>query len=178
MAVDQGGGVPHDGVVPVNEQLREIFGDATQTQVSEHLRAAGIKEASQSTVSAWLNGRVPTLEQLAQIEDAYNVRRGTVSTKAGYIDGGVIQARRKRRTTTRTPDDLASLVAEVREFLTLAKQRRSDIDDMLAEAREVSAAARDASEGMADLVLAVAEIRDFVRRREAALARRPGELEP
>lgn len=72
--------------MPVNEQLREIFGDATQTEISAHLQARGLEEGSQTTVSAWLRGvRQPSNEQLAQIESIYGLERGTILVRAGFI---------------------------------------------------------------------------------------------
>ena len=83
------------------------------------------------------------------------------------------------------PEDVAALVAEMREFMAIARERRGDIDEMFTRVEEVSRAALVATEGMADLTRMVRTqseridmIADFVRRREAALVRRPGELEP
>lgn len=141
MAVDQGRANPHDGPVPVSEQLREIFGHATQMEISAHLKANGLREASQSTVSAWLRDRVPSLDQLAKIEDIYGVQRGTVLTKAGYIDGGVLGDQRKRRPAA-PPNDIAKvleLARSMREGLEKSQSRDDKLSDIINLCEKISA---------------------------------------
>lgn len=65
--------------------LRDIFHPATQTEVAEVLRQAGMK-TQQTMVSTWYRGRVPSDEQLAIIEDTYGYPRGWVLYRAGMID--------------------------------------------------------------------------------------------
>lgn len=124
MAVDQGRAHRHDGVVPVNEQLREIFGDATQMEISANLKAHGLEEGSQTTVSAWLRGaRKPTLDQLAQIEDIYGLERGTVLARAGYISDAA-----KAQAPTQSPAD----------FMTESRARFDQASDVLSEVSAVA----------------------------------------
>ena len=128
MPVDQGRAHRHDGVVPVAEQLREIFGANTQMQISEHLRANGLDEGSQTTVSAWLRGsRVPTNDQLAKIEDIYGVERGTILVRAGYISDAA-----KELTPTPAGDDVSDLVAALRQAVTKSDGRDSKLDQIIA----------------------------------------------
>lgn len=129
MAVDQGCARRHDGVVPVHEQLREIFGPHTQTEISAHLKAHGLHEGSQSTVSAWLGGRrVPDNNQLAQIEDIYGLERGTILVQAGYIS----QAAKGAAPTPAGDDQLAVIHDAAEQALRL-------LSKLSAEVRQVNA---------------------------------------
>jgi hypothetical protein len=82
-------------------------------------------------------------------------------------------------------DPQADLIARMERFMAFAQERRADIDQMLARIERLQDTAVQAVNAVADLGEAVLEQRtqlrhidDFVRRREAALELRPGELAP
>lgn len=180
MAVDQGGSGRHSDRVPVKEQLREIFGGTTQVKVAEHLTAHGLT-TTQSTVSAWLRGRMPDLDQLARIEDIYGVPRGTVLVRAGYIAGHLAEDTPVHTWEPHAPDDI---VAAVRQAIADGEERSAKMNEVIAASNEATAALAEVHQDLATLMRLVREqqvkvdtIADFADRRRSALARRSGELD-
>lgn len=95
--------------------LRELFAHNSQTAIAAALTASGLT-CDQTKVSAWLRGRVPTIEQLAAIEDWAGKPRGWILARSGYgnlaevepltqPDGGAVAALERR---------LSALEAQVR----------------------------------------------------------------
>lgn len=70
----------------------ELWAGRTGTDVTAFLKAAGMV-VDQNKVSAWKRDRVPTIEQLAEIEQAHGLPRGWILWRAGYIDAEALVAR-------------------------------------------------------------------------------------
>jgi len=76
----------------IEDVLAELFVGETQAQVTSRLVAGRMGEVYQAKVSAWLRGRRPSLEQLAEIERIYGQPRGYVLWRAGFIDAEALAA--------------------------------------------------------------------------------------
>lgn len=72
---------PREAEHPVCASVRKIRLEVGVTQVELALRL----EIPQTYVSKWEIDRLPTVDQIAAIEDALKVPRGTVLRDAGYI---------------------------------------------------------------------------------------------
>ena len=70
----------------------ELWAGRTGIDVTAFLRAAGMV-VDQNKVSAWKRDRVPTIEQLAEIEQAHGLPRGWILWRAGYTDAEALVAR-------------------------------------------------------------------------------------
>jgi hypothetical protein len=73
--------------VTITKALNELWprGRFSQQEIADKLTAAGLP-TDQTKVSAWLRYRVPEPDQLAAIEDAYEIPRGWLLYRAGFID--------------------------------------------------------------------------------------------
>lgn len=70
----------------IHEVLRrELWAGMTGRETSEFLRTMGV-DADQMKVGAWKRDRIPSLEQLAQIEAAHELPRGWILWRAGGVD--------------------------------------------------------------------------------------------
>lgn len=69
----------------IRRALIDIFGNAIQKDVAQRLTEFGLP-TDQTKVSAWLRGRVPTIEQMNAIEDCYGLPHGKILADAGFID--------------------------------------------------------------------------------------------
>ena len=69
----------------------ELWAGRTGIDVTAFLKAAGMV-VDQNKVSAWKRDRVPTIEQLAEIEQAHGLPRGWILWRAGYIDAEALVA--------------------------------------------------------------------------------------
>ena len=107
----------------------ELWASHTGIDVTAFLKAAGMV-VDQNKVSAWKRDRVPTIEQLAEIEHAHGLPRGWILWRAGYIDAEALVARGSTPPAaividTPTPAELVKQLAEMRADITkLMKQRR------------------------------------------------------
>ena len=70
----------------------ELWAGRTGIDVTAFLKAAGMV-VDQNKVSAWKRDRVPTIEQLAEIEQAHGLPRGWILWRAGYTDAEALVAR-------------------------------------------------------------------------------------
>ena len=70
----------------------ELWAGRTGADVTAFLQAAGMV-VDQNKVSAWKRDRVPSLEQLAEIEAAHQLPRGWILWRAGYIDAEALITR-------------------------------------------------------------------------------------
>lgn len=76
----------------VNNVLRdELWIGRTGAHVSAFLEAAGMK-VDQTKISGWKRDRAPSLEQMAEIEQAHGLPRGWILWRAGYIDAEALVA--------------------------------------------------------------------------------------
>lgn len=65
--------------------LREMFGDVPQRETAARITEYGLL-TDQTTVSAWLRGRVPNLEQMEGLERCFERPLGWVYFRAGFVD--------------------------------------------------------------------------------------------
>lgn len=72
-------------VANVNDVLKELWQGRTGAELSAFLGAAGMN-VDQTKVSGWKRDRAPSLEQMAEIEQAHGLPRGWILWRAGYID--------------------------------------------------------------------------------------------
>ena len=117
--------------VDITAVLREeLWGGQTTQAVTDFLKAAGMSGMYVEKVDAWKRDRVPSLEQLAEIEHAHGLPRGWVLWRAGYIDAEALVARGDTpppaiSIDTPTPAELAAQMVQMRADITkLMKQRR------------------------------------------------------
>ena len=100
-----------DDGMEYTEALREVFSHKTQTVIAAELSALGLP-CDQTKVSAWMRGRVPTIEQLAIIEDWAGLPRGWVLARSGY---GNIPGVKPVSSSGASLDQLRARVAELTE---------------------------------------------------------------
>ena len=117
--------------VDITAVLREeLWAGQTTQAVTDFLKAAGMSGMYVEKVGAWKRDRVPSLEQLAEIEHAHGLPRGWVLWRAGYIDAEGLVARGNTpppaiSIDTPTPAELAAQMVQMRADITkLMKQRR------------------------------------------------------
>lgn len=79
-------------VANVNDVLKELWQGRTGAELSAFLGAAGMN-VDQTKVSGWKRDRAPSLEQMAEIEQAHGLPRGWILWRAGYIDAEGLVAR-------------------------------------------------------------------------------------
>ena len=115
-------------VANVNDVLREeLWIGRTGADVSAFLEAAGMK-VDQTKVSGWKRDRAPSLEQMAEIEQAHGLPRGWILWRAGYIDAEALVARGDTpppaiSVETLSPVEVAKQLAELRAgLLAITKQ--------------------------------------------------------
>jgi hypothetical protein len=91
--VDGDGKLSHDARMSIAAALRELMEcERTQTSAAERITAHGLR-TDQTKVSAWMRGaRVPNVEQLAVIEEAFDRPRGWVLAQAGFVDPAALTA--------------------------------------------------------------------------------------
>lgn len=70
--------------------LRELFHGETQAAVAQRLTDGGMNAVSQTTVSAWRRNRVPSLDQMRQIEGIYEKPLGWILQRAGFVDAAAL----------------------------------------------------------------------------------------
>jgi hypothetical protein len=74
-------------VTTINEVLRnELWARLSAQKVVDYLNNAGMQNVYIEKIGAWKRDRVPSLEQMAQIEAAHQLPHGWVLWRAGYID--------------------------------------------------------------------------------------------
>ena len=112
----------------ISDVLGELFAGETQAQVTSRLVSMGMMGVQQPKVSAWLRGRRPSLEQLAEIERIYGQPRGWILWRAGFIDAATLAA----LDYDGELDDLAP-PADVDEVA----QLRAEVDGLRADIREL-----------------------------------------
>ena len=117
--------------VDITAVLREeLWAGQTTQAVTDFLKAAGMSGMYVEKVGAWKRDRVPSLEQLAEIEHAHRLPRGWVLWRAGYIDAAAPVAVGDTPPAaividTPTPAELVKQLAEMRaDIAKLMKQRR------------------------------------------------------
>ena len=115
--------------VDITAVLREeLWAGQTTQAVTDFLKAAGMSGMYVEKVGAWKRDRVPSLEQLAEIEHAHGLPRGWVLWRAGYIDAEALVARGNTPPAaisidTPTLAELAAELAELRAgFVKITKQ--------------------------------------------------------
>jgi len=115
--------------VDITAVLREeLWAGQTTQAVTDFLKAAGMSGMYVEKVGAWKRDRVPSLEQLAEIEHAHGLPRGWVLWRAGYIDAEGLVARGNTPPAaisidTPTLAELAAQLAELRAgFVKITKQ--------------------------------------------------------
>ena len=115
--------------VDITAVLREeLWAGQTTQAVTDFLKAAGMSGMYVEKVGAWKRDRVPSLEQLAEIEHAHGLPRGWVLWRAGYIDAEALVARGNTppaaiNINTPTLAELAAELAELRAgFVKITKQ--------------------------------------------------------
>jgi hypothetical protein len=120
----------HNVHVDITAVLRdELWAGQTTQSVADFLKAAGMSGMYVEKVGAWKRDRVPSLEQLAEIEHAHGLPRGWVLWRAGYIDAEALVARGDTpppaiSIDTPTPAELAALMAQMRADITKLMKRR------------------------------------------------------
>jgi hypothetical protein len=121
----------HNVHVDINAVLREeLWAGQTAQAVVDFLKAGGMANVYLEKVANWKRDRVPSLEQLAEIEHAHGLPRGWVLWRAGYIDAEALVARGDTpppaiSIDTPTPAELAAQMVQMRADITkLMKQRR------------------------------------------------------
>ena len=78
----------------INAVLRdELWVGQTAQVVVDFLKAAGMTNVYLEKVANWKRDRVPSLEQMAEIECAHGLPRGWILWRAGYIDAEGLVAR-------------------------------------------------------------------------------------
>ena len=119
----------HDVYVDITAVLREeLWAGQTTQAVTDFLKAAGMSGMYVEKVGAWKRDRVPSLEQLAEIEHAHGLPRGWILWRAGYIDAEALVARGNTPPAaisidTPTLAELAAQLAELRAgFVKITKQ--------------------------------------------------------
>jgi hypothetical protein len=117
--------------VDINAVLREeLWAGQTAQAVVDFLKAGGMANVYLEKVANWKRDRVPSLEQLVEIEHAHGLPRGWVLWRAGYIDAEALVARGNTpppaiSIDTPTPAELAAQMVQMRADITkLMKQRR------------------------------------------------------
>ena len=107
----------------------ELWAGRTANDIVKFLQAAGMAVDAMK-VGAWKRDRVPSLDQLSQIEHAHGLPRGWILWRAGYIDAEALVARGSTPPAaividTPTPAELVKQLAEMRaDIAKLMKQRR------------------------------------------------------
>ena len=105
----------------------ELWAGRTGIDVTAFLKAAGMV-VDQNKVSAWKRDRVPTIEQLAEIEQAHGLPRGWILWRAGYIDAEALVTHGDTpppatSVETLSPVEVAKQLAELRAgLLAITKQ--------------------------------------------------------
>jgi len=69
----------------------ELWAGRTANDIVKFLQAAGMAVDAMK-VGAWKRDRVPSLDQLSQIEHAHGLPRGWILWRAGYIDAAALVA--------------------------------------------------------------------------------------
>ena len=93
--------------VDITAVLREeLWAGQTTQSVTDFLKAAGMSGMYVEKVGAWKRDRVPSLEQMAEIEQAHGLPRGWILWRAGYIDAEALVARGD------TPPALVTIVTQ------------------------------------------------------------------
>jgi len=117
--------------VDINAVLREeLWAGQTAQAVVDFLKAGGMVNVYLEKVANWKRDRVPSLEQLTEIEHAHGLPRGWVLWRAGYIDAEALVTRGDTpppaiSIDTPTPAELAAQMVQMRADITkLMKQRR------------------------------------------------------
>jgi hypothetical protein len=111
----------------INEVLRrELWAGMNGRETSEFLRAHGV-DADQMKVGAWKRDRIPSLEQIAQIEAACQVPLGWILWRAGGVDlQGLAAVNGKPPPQVVPPQlslsDLHSLIRELTTRVSLLEQ--------------------------------------------------------
>ena len=113
----------------VNAVLRdELWVGQTAQAVVDFLKAAGMTNVYLEKVANWKRDRVPSLEQMAEIECAHGLPRGWILWRAGYIDAEGLVARGDTpppaiSVETLSPVEVAKQLAELRAgLLAITKQ--------------------------------------------------------
>ena len=120
--------------VDITAVLREeLWAGQTTQSVTDFLKAAGMSGMYVEKVGAWKRDRVPSLEQMAEIEQAHGLPRGWILWRAGYIDAEALVARGDTPpaaisveilSPVETAQQMAELRAGLLELTKLMKQRR------------------------------------------------------
>ena len=110
----------------------ELWAGRTANDIVKFLQAAGMAVDAMK-VGAWKRDRVPSLDQMSQIEQAHGLPRGWILWRAGYIDAEALVARGDTPpaaisveilSPVETAQQMAELRAGLLELTKLMKQRR------------------------------------------------------
>jgi hypothetical protein len=112
----------------IEQVLAELFVGETQAQVTSRLVDGGMVAVQQPKVSAWLRGRRPSLEQLAEIERIYGQPRGWILWRAGFIDAEALAS-----LDYDGPLDEPASPADIDEVA----QLRAEVDGLRADLRDL-----------------------------------------